>query len=253
MQMRRWLRRGAWPSREFWLGPSEVSFAQWATQLYERSPWARDSPTSEVVAYRSDEATPATRPAVLCTATDDAFADPTGGCAMGRRKPWHNPTRPRRDLRYQSLQQHDGPSESSFWSAVPMEPALRCTSAQRVAALRSRLGLSACFGVDERCQLTMRDGEQCQALVDPQLRHPTWCGKGPTNLRTHTALYTILRQEFDWAGASIDLEYVVPEYYSVDSDGRIHEARIDLVVSFLGSPVTERIDVAVRIPFCCAF
>ena len=130
---------------------------------------------------------------------------------------------------------------------------MRCTNAQWAIALSCRLGLPAALGSDARCQLRTRAGEVCGACLDAGLRHPALCGKGPAHLRVHTAVATVLGAELERAGAAVDFERVVPEWYTTRDDGTIEEARLDLVVHFPGAAAMERIDVTIRSPFAVAF
>ena len=45
------------------------------------------------------------------------------------------------------------------------------------------------------------------------------------------------------AGALVDVERVVPEWFEVRTDGTIEEARLDLVVRWPGGPSAAMIDV----------
>jgi hypothetical protein len=71
-------------------------------------------------------------------------------------------------------------------------------------------------------------------------------------VRTHTALVTVLAKDLEKAGAGVDIERVVPEWYVITEE-RIEEARLDLVVRFPGAPWAERIDVSIRSPFSAKF
>lgn len=135
---------------------------------------------------------------------------------------------------------------------VPVEAAQQCGNAQWLIAFRYRLGLHSSLGAAERCQLSKRDGEICGAALDPGLRHPTLCGKGPCHVRAHTALVTVLARDLEKAGAAVDIERVVPEWYAL-TDAGIEEARLDLVTRFPGAPWAERIDVTIRSPFSSKF
>ena len=142
-----------------------------------------------------------------------------------------------------------GASVGAFWSAVPTDDAQRLTNAQWNMALRLYLGHGFAFPPDVRCQLTTQDGEVCMKPLDDTLKHVTVCMNGPAKTRAHRALMTVLRRALEKSGAAVDEERVVPEWYKMQRDGSIKEARLDLVVHYPGSSAVERIDVTVFSPF----
>ena len=73
-----------------------------------------------------------------------------------------------------------------------------------------------------------------------------------THTRIHTALITVMANDLEKAGAGVEVERVIPEWYVVTAE-RIEEARLDLVVRFPGAPFAERIDISIRSPFSSKF
>ena len=127
------------------------------------------------------------------------------------------------------------------------------TNAQFAIAMRGRLGQCSRSEPDARCQLVANDGHICGKVLDAELRHPTVCEVGPARLRAHTALVTTVRRALERSGAAVSIERVIPELYVRKPTGDIAEALMDLVTSWPGAGIQERIDVSVRSPFNSSF
>ena len=65
-------------------------------------------------------------------------------------------------------------------------------------------------------------------------------------------MITVLAKDLEKAGAGVDIERVVPEWFKT-VDGRIEEARLDLVVRLPGATMSERIEISIRSPFSASF
>jgi hypothetical protein len=146
-----------------------------------------------------------------------------------------------------------GARVGAFWTSVPTDDAQRFTNAQWNMALLLYLGHDFALTPDMRCQLTTQDGEVCNKPLDDHLVHATVCMNGPAKIRAHRALMTVLRRFLEKAGAAVDEERVVPEWYKLRPDGSIVEARLDLVVRFPGGSAIERVDVTVMSPFSATY
>jgi len=188
-----------------------VAFSPQANEVYSASPWARDCPPGEVFTFRNEEvAAEATGSPSQASATPSISGpgDVLDG-EVSRRRLYGRILRGLDALAatslVSSLPQHrrevmlaaGGAGVGNAWTLVPTETANRCADAQWAMMTRTRLGLGTELPAGLRCQLATRDGDICQQPLDQHLRHPTLCGKGPTHLRAHTAVVSVLRQELE--------------------------------------------------------
>ena len=74
------------------------------------------------------------------------------------------------------------------------------------------------------------------------------CKAGPARLRPHRALQRRLGQLLTSAGANVDYERPVPDFYRLRTDGSVQDAILDIVATFPGDVCYHAIDVSIRAP-----
>ena len=140
-----------------------------------------------------------------------------------------------------------GLGTGSFWSAIPDRPVLRWPDAHWRVGTRYRLRLDlapACAC----CCIPRADGTPCGAPLNASGAHLMLCKAGPARLRPHRALARRLMALVRAAGAHADYERSVPDMYSMDSAGLIHEAILDVVITFPGATGVYPVDCSIRAP-----